>query len=167
MWKKSSKSNLRTPPSGKVVKNPQMMQMIGLIRPMLIIIWNCILGNVFLRLSIRSSWIHFHFHFHFPQFGHYHEENISAVSASFKKIKQLRRATISRDGRDLPCLFLKIEKNCPDFEKLPCFKSILEKKHEHVFLRCPSFVCLSYIKCLSKCPYSKKPILPKFLIWRL
>ena len=56
----------------------------------------------------------------FAEFGHFHEEKINIVSASFKRINELRRTTRRRGG--LPCLFLKIDKKCPDFgKKLPCF----------------------------------------------
>ena len=59
MWKNSSKSNLRTLLKQKKLKKTQMIQMIGLIRPMLIKIWNCIRRNHFLEPNIRSPWIHF------------------------------------------------------------------------------------------------------------
>ena len=61
-----------------------------------------------------------------------------------------------------PLPFMKIDKKCPDFGKkaLPvCTNGLfnLREKHEIFLLRNPSFD----INCLSKCPYSKKPVLPR------
>ena len=77
-------------------------------------------------------------------------------------------------GGDLPCPILKIEKKSPDFfgknvlfvciyelnSHLKCsFKSILKKRHQ----KFPggALFCISHMKRLSKCPYSKEPSLPR------
>ena len=48
------KKQLKNAPKTKKAKKTQMIQMIGLIRPMLIKIWNCIRRNHFLEPNIRS-----------------------------------------------------------------------------------------------------------------
>ena len=87
-----------------------------------------------------------------------------------------------REGGNLHCPLLKIEKKCPDFAKksalileksvlfvciygsnshLKCsFKIILEKKTPKYF-PAGSFFCRSPIKHISKCPYFNKPPLPR------
>ena len=52
------KKQLENAPKRIGREKTQMMQMIGLKRPMLIKIWNCIMGIIFLRLNIRSSLTH-------------------------------------------------------------------------------------------------------------
>ena len=59
---------------------------------------------------LKSKWI-------FAEFGHCHEEKISALSASFKKLNQLRRATRKGEGGRFPLSFLKIDKKYPNFGK--------------------------------------------------
>ena len=57
-----------------------------------------------------------------------------------------RCATSGETEGFLPCLFLKTESKCPDFaKKVPW----------------GYFFCVSYIKCLLKCPYSKKLTRPR------
>ena len=72
-----------------------------------------------------------------------------------------------------PCLFRKWTKSTLIWEKivlfvciyglishLKCsFKNILEKKQENFPLEL--FFCMSCMSCLSKCFYSKKPVLPQ------
>ena len=76
---------------------------------------------------------------------------------------------------DLPS-FLKIDKKCPNFEKialfvciyglnshLKCILSISEclgEKARKSFAT-ESFFCMLYMKCLSKYPYFNKPVLPR------
>ena len=52
--KEAIKNQLENAPKRKDGDKTQMIKMIGLIRPMLIKIWNFIVG-IILRLSIRSS----------------------------------------------------------------------------------------------------------------
>ena len=74
------------------------------------------------------------------------------------------------EGGRFPLSFLKVDKKYSNIEKialfvciyglnshLKCsFKNILEK-----FFPAKTFFCMSYMKCLSKCFYSKKPVLPQ------
>ena len=53
----------------------------------------------------------------FAEFGHCHEEKINALSASFKKLNLLRRATRKGEGERFPLSFLKIDKKYPNFGK--------------------------------------------------
>ena len=82
-------------------------------------------------------------------------------------------------GGRSPLTFMKIEKKFPIFDKIALFKfiyglnshlklisfeismSVLRvswRKNTFFFPAEPLF-CMSYMKCLSKCPFSKKPVL--------
>ena len=97
--------------------------MIWLIRPMLIKIWSCIVGNTtnaesFLRLNITQLRIYFH------------------LGSSAQIFTVLAFETI-----------------------LFAFRHKSWRKNTKIFPVEPLF-CMSYIKCLSKCLYSKEPVLP-------
>ena len=99
-----------------------------------------------------------------------------------KMTNQNDQLTGTRRSEDwgLPCQFLKMEEMCPDFaKKCPNFRKacpvcvhiwvefsfkIQFKRYWRKtpkFFPAESFFWLSYMKRLSKCPYSKKPPLPR------
>ena len=64
-----------------------------------------------------------------------------------------------------PLPFMKIDKKCSDFGKknpASVYQWIIQSSRETwKFFIAEPFFCMSYINCLSKCPYSKKPVLPQ------
>ena len=71
-------------------------------------------------------------------------------------MNKLRRAARKGEGRRFLLPFLKIEKKYPNFGKY-CPICV------HLCFPAEPFFCMSCMKCLSKCPYSQKPVLPQKL----
>ena len=72
-----------------------------------------------------------------------------------------------RRWRVFSCRFMKIEVKCSNLGKKMGYELIfftvirvsLGKTHQNFLLQYPSFAC-RFMKCLSNCPYFKKPPLP-------
>ena len=101
----------------------------------------------------------------------------SALSAFFKRINQLTRATSKGEVGKPPMSFFKIDKKHFDFGK-NCllyvhiwvkssfemqFQEYLENKTQKLFPP-ESFFCMSDMKCLSKWLYFKKSVLPPIIL---
>ena len=135
---------------------------------------------LFIESLLLGNLPHFYRKSHIPPFSNFWRLHSPLNNRKGFHYRPPLNYAFSRAGMQLsggrggpPCSFLKIEEKRPNFEKnalllcinalnshLKCrFRSILEIKAPKLIPVRSSF-CMSYMKHLLKCPYSKQPSLP-------